>query len=322
MLLILADHGFKCAEDRPEQGGDSVFGAQAELWHTGIATWYAWSPAPALVAKHWKPLTDATVQDAADTVLALGGFPHGARSWWTETDADPRAWARYRARWQRMERSAADSSDPAALEALKTLGYVDAGGTAPETASATDTALVNEGIVALEKGDVTGAEAKFRAALAVNPQSSAAYHNLCVLALRQGDFPLATEQFLQGRRRDTADNPQAWTDFILLLAGEKRPAEIHRVANAGMAKFSEAYEIPQAAGTPLGELGHCKEAQPLFITALALRPQAVPTLNNAGVCAQQLGRPAEAIAYFERSLSADPNQPQVRAVLNDLKAKP
>ncbi len=47
-------------------------------------------------------------------------------------------------------------------------------------------------------------------------------------------------------------------------------------------------------------------------SSLALQPGVPVALTNLGFCLQDLGRPAEAVRYFEEALASDPNYHDAR----------
>jgi type IV pilus assembly protein PilF len=128
--------------------------------------------------------------------------------------------------------------------------------------------------IALQRGDLAGADARARSALKIDPKSADAYTVLAVVAGRRGQDEVAGGYYakavqLAPGRGDVLNNQGAW------LCGHGRAAE-------SLAQFDAAMRDP-AYATPAAALG------------------------NAGACALRAGQTARAEENLRRALQIDPD---------------
>jgi type IV pilus assembly protein PilF len=128
--------------------------------------------------------------------------------------------------------------------------------------------------IALQRGDLAGAEAQARSALKIEPKSADAYTVLAVVAGQRGQVDAAGGYYakavqLAPGRGDVLNNHGAW------LCAHGRAAE-------SLAQFDAALRDP-AYATPAAALG------------------------NAGACALRAGQVAKADENLRRALQIDPN---------------
>jgi len=131
--------------------------------------------------------------------------------------------------------------------------------------------------LAEERGDGNGAEAEYRAALAVDPGDFLAYLNLGNLAARRGDFPAALPLYQK--------------------AAALEPRSDDAESNLGGAYLA---------------LGRPAEAGAHLDRALALNPQNLSALHNRALLALRLGDLGTARAMNRRELALAPASPAAR----------
>lgn len=145
-----------------------------------------------------------------------------------------------------------------------------------EPAAAEGTLLLGD--VLREQGRAAGAREAYEKVLEVVPDHYAARVNLGVLTLQQGDAEAALELF-QTAAADAPGFPEAWH-------------------NLGLAQRS---------------LAHWEESKKAYETALQVDPRYTPSLKNLGVLIEKyLGRPGEALTYYDRYVEAVPGDEEVR----------
>jgi len=134
------------------------------------------------------------------------------------------------------------------------------------------------GDVLREQGRAAGAREAYEKVLEFVPDHYAAQVNLGVLTLQQGDAGAALELF-QTAAAGAPGLPEAWH-------------------NLGLAQRS---------------LAHWEESKKAYETALQVDPRYTPSLKNLGVLIEKyLGRPGEALPYYDRYLEAVPGDEEVR----------
>ena len=114
--------------------------------------------------------------------------------------------------------------------------------------------------------------------LELDPDNYAARVNLAVLTLQQGDAEAAIE-LLQAAAESRPGAPEAWHDL-------------------GLARRS---------------LAHWAAAREAYETALNVAPGYTPALKNLGILIEKyLGRPAEALPYYDQYMKLVPDDAEVR----------
>ena len=203
---------------------------------------------------------------------------------------------------------------------------------------------VSAGLDRHRAGDVAGAAAHYRSALACEPDNADALHLLGVAHHLGGDHATAAGLL----RRAAKSNPRnaeirSNLGAALHAAGDIAGAvesfrEATRIApdyvdgHANLAaalvrlgrvdeaidSFAAAHRLKPAMprfARRLGELcldrERLVEAADWFATYLALQPDDADALNNAAFACERLGRLAEAEAHYRRALALHPNAPEI-----------
>ncbi len=134
------------------------------------------------------------------------------------------------------------------------------------------------GDVHREQGLAAGAREAYGKVLELDPDNYATRVNLAVLTLQQGDAETAIE-LLQAAAESRPGAPEAWHDL-------------------GLARRS---------------LAHWDAAREAYETALNVDPGYTPALKNLGILLEKyLGRPAEALPYYDQYLQRVPDDAEVQ----------
>jgi Tfp pilus assembly protein PilF len=184
----------------------------------------------------------------------------------------------------------------------------------------------NKAVEALTAGQSAEAEALFKAVLAEAPGLAAAHHNLGYLYTRRSDYAAAEAEF----RKAIELQPETGDSYVALaglLSGRQRGEEalaLLQGAAAGFA-FAEDAKFQLALGTTAFNLGRNAEAEPALIKAAELDPSQVEVHFLLGSVA--LGRsdiPA-AVARLEKYVAVAPegaaNLATAKALLATLRKK-
>jgi len=345
-VIVLSDHGFLNGTARPREGSADIEGKPGK-WHRlyGIL----------LVAGEGIPagrLDSATLYDIAPTVLALAGLPLAAdmpgaallrRAAATAPEARV---ASYEARGPAAAPAAAAAGaaavDARVLANLAALGYIEPTAAAPAAGEpATITAHTNLAAVLMQRGDLAGAEAELRRALARDGQYAPALLTLGQVLGRQGK---AGEALVPVRAAidgtpDVEDSAYLQLALLAERAGQRQEAALHlaalrrlRTRAAGIPTaegllalhagepdvaerhFRAALAIDPAAAEPLGQLfqlyrerGRETELEPLVRAALARNDGAMLPHNWLGLILARRGDTAGAEAQFRRALEFAPD---------------
>jgi Flp pilus assembly protein TadD len=136
------------------------------------------------------------------------------------------------------------------------------------------------GLIRAQAGDLDGAAAHFRAAIAANPLLDLAHTNLAVTLASQGHFDEAVSEYRRTLEIDPR-NRKALNNLGLLLLSRGR--------------FEDGIEV--------------------YRRILELQPDFVPAMVNIGSALLRLNRPREAVPYFQAAQRLDPESAQIRANL-------
>jgi tetratricopeptide (TPR) repeat protein len=170
-------------------------------------------------------------------------------------------------------------------------------------------ALNNLGHALTDQGKLDEAAQRLRQALAIRPEYPEAHSNLGNVLCRQGKHKEAIVHYEQA----IAGNPsfsEAHNNLGLALAELGRPNEMRWIqALLSFAKRSYAF-------------GNLAAAEIACRNILDVEPGNSEALNILGVTAAQFGLRAEAIAYLEESLRADPASPTAKGDLERVKTMP
>jgi tetratricopeptide (TPR) repeat protein len=152
------------------------------------------------------------------------------------------------------------------------------------------------------KNDYKGALETYEAALKLAPRDSDIYYQIGRCQEKLGNHPRA-ETAYKTCLEITPGNIPARHALVGLLVNDQRRDEAHRQVNAWLTSNPGNAEA-------LAEDGY-----------LASDPREVLALTSLGQVYERLSRPDRALALYERSLSARPDQPEVRVAVERLKAQ-
>ena len=183
---------------------------------------------------------------------------------------------------------------------------------AAETTASADTPQGREfraGVQAQIKGDLAAAQARYEAALKIDPKFAPAYIGLARVAQAQGKAP-QVEQFLQQAERanpKSADVHMAWGRYLL---GNQQMERAEK-------RFLTARELAPKAIPPLLELGEvyirtpgrAADAVRAYKAAVALDARNIYAQYGLGTAAAVAGQREDAFGAFEKTAALAPKDP-------------
>jgi Flp pilus assembly protein TadD len=216
----------------------------------------------------------------------------------------------------------AASDAAAALAKLRALGYLDGAeqDQAPAAAIAsgstrTAASYNNEALILQRDGRKDQARAAFEKALEINPDLASALWNLSDLELAADNHERADQLLLSAVENDL---PEAKSYLIGRAISYQRDGKLPR----SLALLERAVEIVPGEdeywlflGRYRVEAKDCTGALQAFERATPLAPGNAAIPSSEGVAHLCLGDRKRAAAAFRRSLELDPEQPKVRAFL-------
>jgi Flp pilus assembly protein TadD len=351
-IVLVSDHGFKSAANRPPHSDPRIGKGNAADWHTPVGMMVMAGPD----LRRGFDLGSASVLDVVPTVLEMFGLPVAR-----DMDGQPLSEAltadfvqRHPVSWidtyggvrppLQEETLASGSGDAEMLEKLRNLGYIG---------EERMTARNNRGVIALDEGNVDAAIADFEKALGSGEAEVMVRTNLARAWLMKGDLDKA-RAFAEQALRLEPDNKQA--ELLLggtaLKAGDRRAAERHlRRALAidptfvqahsklgellqksgrddeALAEFRKVVAIAPLSPIELNDIGNIyrkrgdvEQAITAYREALRCDAQYIGAYNNLGLCLQEKGRLDAARALYDKALTIRPENPILRNSLGTLLA--
>ena len=170
----------------------------------------------------------------------------------------------------------------------------------PVVASDEAMSLFAQGVKELNAGQLDTALETFERVTTIVPDFADAHYHLGLVYYQKAEFRKAIEAFTRTLERLPRD-----VDALIKLG-----LASHKAGNA------------DAVGT-LEKRTFYEQAIEVYQTALEIRPYNIEALNNLGLAYQELGRFSDAIEVYEKGLTLNPDQPQLRvnlATARDLQA--
>jgi choline-sulfatase len=195
------------------------------------------------------------------------------------------------------------------LAALSARQFSRAGGLLKGLARAHPDAAVFQSTYARalqESGDLAGALAVDRQAVARHPADATLLHELAVSAREAGRHDEALRAEQAALTIDPRD-PAALNGLGLLHADRRRFAEAAAAFEQSVAFDPTSASYWTNLGNARRDLGAPGPAEQAYRHALELDPRHADAANGLGVLLVQSGKPAEAIPWFERALAGAPD---------------
>jgi Flp pilus assembly protein TadD len=319
-LLLVSDHGFLWSEGRPPRP-DSLAKASAGLWHRQQGLYLLWGRDVAPV----KERLAGDVGQVTATVLALLGLPRAAG---IQGPALPGVVESDRTRDYGPRAAtpapvAAEPARPEDIEKLKALGYLGAGESATRPAGASDPTRTagsynNEGLILREAGKTAEARRAFEQALAIEPRSASAAHNLAVL-MGPDEAARSDQLLLDALANGLGDGARILASAALTYAHEGDPKRARRLLEGAVPREPEDPLLRYHRGRMRLEARECAPALEDFRKLRDLTPGAAIAHGLHGTALLCLGRDREARASLERSLEIDASQTRLREQLARLR---
>jgi tetratricopeptide (TPR) repeat protein len=157
----------------------------------------------------------------------------------------------------------------------------------------------------------------FKRAIQLRPDVLTAYELLGSLYGERHEPAKARDLFEEGLRRAKTPKPTAmfYVNLSRAYREMKEPAEAVRVAREGLARVGDAFELYDALGTALGDLGRHEEAVKALQAAVARDPNDANANYNLAVALIAVRRLDGAIAALHQSLTLKPTFPATLALL-------
>ena len=171
----------------------------------------------------------------------------------------------------------------------------------------------NLGVQLRQEGKIRDAIDAFDRAVDLNPDRPTPYLNRTVALFDKQFYTDADQSFLQAVAKGLPDAESRFVDFAALYRQHDMPSRAIAVLYRGKQMFPQSYAIAANLGSALVSASRYTEGVPELERALGLQPSSTMVLNNLGVFCAKKHDYGRALDYWNRSLSIEPRQPQIRA---------
>src|SRR6266542_3130427 len=171
----------------------------------------------------------------------------------------------------------------------------------------------NLGVQLRQEGKVRDANDASDRAAALNPDRPTPYLNRTVALFDKQFYTDADQSFLQAVAKGLPDAESRFLDYAALYRQHDMPSRAIVVLYRGKQMFPQSYAIAANLGSALVSVSRYTEGVPELERALGLQPSSTMVLNNLGVFYAKKHDYGRALDYWNRSLSIEPRQPQIRA---------
>ncbi len=173
------------------------------------------------------------------------------------------------------------------------------------------------GTVDLRTGYGDRGESSFERAIQLRPDRLPAYELLGNLYLDLNEAAKARDTCERALRRTTGAKPTAkiYANLSRACLMLKQPTEAVRVAREGLVRVGEDFELCDALGTALSEVGEPEAAVKALRTAVACNPGDANANYKLAVALLAVRRLDDAVEALHQSLAANPTFPSTLALL-------
>ena len=181
------------------------------------------------------------------------------------------------------------------------------------------------GVTQFQQGNYPGAIQYFNQALAHDPQNADAYYNLARIYHRQASTTRRQEDYDQAERlyNQCLDKSPNHVDchraLAVLLVEENRTADAFRLLERWSIREPSLSSAKVELARLNQEQGRRDVARDTLIQALAANPYDARALAALGKIYEDSGDPTSAVANYQRSLQANPTQPELAQRLATLR---
>ncbi|HET7436417.1 MAG TPA: alkaline phosphatase family protein [Thermoanaerobaculia bacterium] len=333
-VIIVSAHGFRWGKNRPRT---SPVGRAALSDHRnpGLFIAYGNHVAPNR-ASH--PMT---IYDVAPTTLAILGLPKstempGQVATWAFRDIQPVESVRVVSYSEFFNARPAGGLPPIDAKlytaSLQAIGHViDVSRLQPvfededgEIASAAQAQPIapqqygsyawynNLGVQLRSQNKFKEAVEAFQKAIELNPNKPTPYLNLAMVLFDRQQYTAADEAFIQAVAKGLPNADRWFVDFAALYRTKDMTSRAIALLYKGKQIFPSSYAIAANLGSALAESERYTEGIPELERALGLQPSSTLALNNLGLYYSKKNDYGRALDFWNRSLTIDPRQPQIR----------
>ena len=170
----------------------------------------------------------------------------------------------------------------------------------------------NLGIDLRAKGKLSDAVDAFDRAIDINPTRPTPHLNEAMTMFDRQQYTAADDQFLKAASLGLTNAESYFIDFAALYRQRNMNARAIALLYQGRKLFPQSYLIAANLGSALLAGQRYTEGVPELVRALGLQPSSTLALNNLGLFYAKQNDYGRALDFWNRSLSIEPQQPQIR----------
>jgi predicted AlkP superfamily phosphohydrolase/phosphomutase/Tfp pilus assembly protein PilF len=171
----------------------------------------------------------------------------------------------------------------------------------------------NLGVELRQQGKLVPAIDAFDRAIDINPERPTPYLNRAMAMFDKQYYSDADESFLMAVAKGLPNAEQWIVDFAALYRERNMPSRAIAMLYKARQMFPQSYAIAANLGSALVAANRYTEGVPELERALGMQPSSTMVLNNLGIFYAKKHDFGRALDYWNRSLSIEPRQPQIRA---------
>lgn len=171
----------------------------------------------------------------------------------------------------------------------------------------------NLGIELRKQNKTKDAVEAFQKAIDLNPTRPAPYLNMAMTLFDKQQYSSADEVFVEAVKRGLPNGDQWFCDFAALYRQRNMTSRAVSILLKAREIYPQSYLVAVNLGSALAQGDRMTEGLPELERALGLQPSSTLALNNLGVFYARKKDYGRALDFWNRSLTIDPRQPQIRA---------
>lgn len=172
----------------------------------------------------------------------------------------------------------------------------------------------NLGVQLRGQGKPQEAIEAFQKAIDLNPSRPTPYLNLAMILFERQQYTAADDVFIMAVARGLPNADRWFADFAALYRSQNMTTRAINLLYKGRQIFPQSPLIAANLGSALSQANNYSEGIPELERALGLQPTSTLVLNNLGIYYAKKKDFARALDFWNRSLTIDPRQPEIRRV--------
>jgi predicted AlkP superfamily phosphohydrolase/phosphomutase/Tfp pilus assembly protein PilF len=170
----------------------------------------------------------------------------------------------------------------------------------------------NTGVDLRRQNKLADAVDAFQAAIDLNPNHPTPYLNMAMTLFDRQQYTAADNVFIMAVQKGLPNADRWFIDFAALYRSRDMPSRAIQLLYQGKKIFPQSYAIAANLGSALAQSSRYTEGLPELERALGMQPSSTLVLNNLGLYYSKKNDYARALDFWNRSLTIDPRQTQIR----------